>query len=93
MSETTMTAEKPVPSRQRAPWNKGRVTGQKRPLKLKEVWTIRVRLQLEGRRLGKKYPPRRASKAASQSPSALRVCSVISNRIGPPGAWAALFAQ
>ena len=29
------------------PWNKGRLIGQKRPLKPKEVWTIRVRLQLE----------------------------------------------
>jgi len=31
----------------KAPWNKGRLTGQKRPLKPKEVWAIRVRLQLE----------------------------------------------
>lgn len=29
------------------PWNKGRLTGQKRPLKPKDVWAIRVRLQLE----------------------------------------------
>jgi integrase len=28
------------------PWNKGRLTGQKRPLKPKDVWAIRVRLQL-----------------------------------------------
>ena len=34
----------------KAPWNKGRLIGQKRPLKPKEVWTIRVRLQLERRR-------------------------------------------
>jgi integrase len=34
----------------KVPWNKGRLTGQKRPLKPKEVWTIRVRLQLERRR-------------------------------------------
>ena len=27
------------------PWNKGRLTGQKPPLKLNEVWAIRVRLQ------------------------------------------------
>ena len=26
------------------PWNKGRLIGQKRPLKPKEVWAIRVRL-------------------------------------------------
>ncbi|MBB2931960.1 hypothetical protein FHX59_006434 [Paraburkholderia silvatlantica] len=30
----------------RVPWNKGRLTGQKLPLKLKEIWAIRVRLQL-----------------------------------------------
>ena len=45
-----MTAEKRIPSRHRDPWNKGRVIGQKRPLKPKDVWTIRVRLQLEGRK-------------------------------------------
>jgi len=32
----------------REPWNKGKLIGQKKPLKLKEVWTIRVRLQLAG---------------------------------------------
>lgn len=31
------------------PWNKGRVTGQKPPLKSREVWAIRVRLQISGR--------------------------------------------
>ena len=31
------------------PWNKGRFTGQKRPLKPKDVWAIRVRLQLQHR--------------------------------------------
>src|SRR5207249_577432 len=35
---------------QNAPWNKGRLTGQKRPLKPKDVWAIRVRLQLQHRR-------------------------------------------
>ena len=28
------------------PWNKGKLTGQKPPLKLKEIWAIRIRLQL-----------------------------------------------
>jgi integrase len=37
-------------SSHRAPWNKGRLIGQKRPLKPKEVWAMRVRLQLEERR-------------------------------------------
>jgi integrase len=31
-------------------WNKGRLVGQKRPLKPKEVWNIRARLQIEARR-------------------------------------------
>lgn len=30
----------------RAPWNKGKLIGQKPPLKLKEIWAIRIRLQL-----------------------------------------------
>jgi len=33
----------------RDPWNKGRLIGQKRPLKPKDVWSIRVRLQVERR--------------------------------------------
>jgi integrase len=33
-----------------APWNKGRLVGQKRPLKPKEVWNIRARLQIEARK-------------------------------------------
>ncbi len=33
----------------KVPWNKGRVTGQKPPLKRNEIWAIRVHLQLEGR--------------------------------------------
>jgi integrase len=31
------------------PWNKGRLTGQKAPLKQQEIWAIRVRLQLAHR--------------------------------------------
>jgi integrase len=33
-----------------SPWNKGRLVGQKRPLKPKEVWNIRARLQIDARR-------------------------------------------
>ena len=28
------------------PWNKGRLIGQKPPLKLQEIWAIRIRLQI-----------------------------------------------
>ena len=31
------------------PWNKGKLIGQKAPLKLKEIWAIRVRLELSKR--------------------------------------------
>jgi integrase len=32
-----------------APWNKGKLLGQKPPLKQKEIWAIRIRLQLARR--------------------------------------------
>jgi integrase len=35
--------------RPRIPWNKGKLIGQKAPLKLKEIWAIRIRLQLTRR--------------------------------------------
>jgi integrase len=31
------------------PWNKGKLVGQKAPFKLKEIWAIRIRLQLSDR--------------------------------------------
>ena len=33
----------------REPWNKGKIVGQKAPFKLKEIWALRVRLQMERR--------------------------------------------
>ena len=30
----------------RIPWNKGKLVGQKLPLKLRDIWSIRIRLQL-----------------------------------------------
>ena len=33
----------------REPWNKGKLVGQKAPFKLKDIWALRVRLQMEGR--------------------------------------------
>jgi hypothetical protein len=30
-------------------WNKGRLLGQKPPLKPKEIWSLRIRLQLAGK--------------------------------------------
>jgi len=34
-----------IPNRH-TPWNKGKLVGQKPPLKLKEIWAIRIRLEL-----------------------------------------------
>ena len=45
-----LTGNQPLPRLARTPWNKGRLIGQKRPLKPKDVWAIRVRLQLEQRK-------------------------------------------
>jgi hypothetical protein len=33
----------------RQPWNKGKLTGAKPPLRPKHVWSIRTKLQIEGR--------------------------------------------
>ena len=36
-------------AQRREPWNKGKLVGQKAAFKLKEIWAIRVRLQMYGR--------------------------------------------
>lgn len=33
----------------RKPWNKGTIVGQKAPFRPKEIWALRVRLQMDGR--------------------------------------------
>jgi integrase len=35
-----------VSTQHREPWNKGKLVGQKSPFKLKEIWAIRIRLQI-----------------------------------------------
>ncbi len=37
-------------SRRKRAWNRGKLMGQKPPLKLKEIWSIRIRLQMSKRR-------------------------------------------
>ena len=44
----TLNLDPPMPSHF-TPWNKGKLVGPKAPLKLSEIWSIRVRLQLTGR--------------------------------------------
>jgi hypothetical protein len=38
----------PTPHK-RLPWNKGKLTGARPPLRPKHVWSIRTKLQIEGR--------------------------------------------
>jgi integrase len=39
----------PPVSQGRVPWNKGKLTGAKSPLRPKHVWSIRTKLRIEGR--------------------------------------------
>ena len=48
--ETRMPSDQISNARESCPWNKGQHIGQKRPLKPKDVWAIRIRLELSGRR-------------------------------------------
>ena len=41
--------ESALPIVLREPWNKGKIVGQKAPFKPKDIWTLRVRLQMEDR--------------------------------------------
>src|SRR5256885_4380520 len=42
--------ENPIPApSKRTPWNKGKLIGAKPPLRPKHVWSIRTKLQVEGR--------------------------------------------
>src|SRR5207244_5399942 len=58
----------------RVPWNKGKLIGQKSPLKLKEMWAIRIRLQLE-------YRTRELALFNLAIDSKLRGCDLVSLRV------------
>jgi len=45
--EKVMETQLPVATK--VPWNKGKLVGQKAPLKLRDIWAIRVRLQISKR--------------------------------------------
>lgn len=47
--ETGIQTQPQDSTRPRVSWNKGKLIGQKAPLKLKEIYAIRIRLQLEKR--------------------------------------------
>jgi hypothetical protein len=67
---------KPYSLRAARPLEQGRLIGQKRPLKPKDVWTVRVRLQLEGRKRDLAM-----FNLAIDSDSKLRDCHLIRVRI------------
>ncbi|HEY2658444.1 MAG TPA: integrase [Caulobacteraceae bacterium] len=58
----------------RRPWNKNRLIGQKPPLKLKEIWSIRIRLQIAGN-------VRELAMFNTAIDSKLRACDLVSLRI------------
>jgi len=42
-------ANSELPAPKRVPWNKGKLTGAKPPLRQKHVWAIRTKLQIDKR--------------------------------------------
>lgn len=44
-----MEAKTTATANHREPWNKGKIVGQKAPFKLKDIWALRVRLQMQDR--------------------------------------------
>ena len=58
----------------RRPWNKDRLVGQKPPLKLKEIWSIRIRLQIANK-------VRELAMFNTAIDSKLRACDLVSLRV------------
>ena len=58
----------------REPWNKGKLVGQKAPLKLKDIWAIRIRLQISAR-------PRDLALFNLAIDSKLRACDLVKLRV------------
>ena len=58
-----------------APWNKGRLIGQKPPLKLWEIWTVRTQLRMADR-------TRDLALFNLAIDSKLRGCDLIALRVG-----------
>src|SRR5213594_463305 len=59
----------------RVPWNKDKVTGAKPPLRPKHVWSIRTKLQVEGR-------TRDLAMFNLSIDSKLRGCDVVALKVG-----------
>ena len=63
-----------TPAPKRVPWNKGKLTGAKPPLRPKHVWSIRTKLQIEGR-------ARDLAMFNLAIDSKLRGCDVVAKRV------------
>jgi len=58
----------------REPWNKGKLTGQKAPLRLRDIWAIRVWLQLSSK-------PRNLALFNLAIDSKLRACDLVKLKV------------
>ena len=65
------------PTPKRVPWNKGKLTGAKPPLRPKQVWSIRTKLQIDGR-------ARDLAMFNLAIDSKLRGCDVVAIRVDKP---------
>ena len=63
-----------TPTKTRTPWNKGKLIGAKPPLRPKHVWSIRTKLQVEGRK-------RDLALFNLAIDSKLRGCDVVSTKV------------
>ena len=64
-------------TRSRQPWNEGKLVGQKSPLQLRDIWAIRIRLQIaENTRDLALFDLAIDSKLRSYDLNKLRVCDV-----------------
>jgi hypothetical protein len=68
-------SDSPVPP-QRAAWNKGKLIGAKPPLRPKHVWSVRTKLQPEGR-------TRDLAMFNVAIDSKLRGCDVVALKVSP----------
>jgi len=64
----------------RQPWNKGKLIGQRPPLKLREVWAIRIRLQLS-------KDKKELALFNTAIDSKLRSCDLIKLRVSDVSQW------
>lgn len=70
----------------RPAWNVGKLVGQKAPVKLKEIWSIRVRLQLKG-------DSRQLALFDLAIDSKLRACDLVGLRVRDRRTWHAYWLK